>query len=184
MRKQRITAVTAVAPLCLAACVSLAACGTGSGSGRVGDGGPLRTGAPPLTPLTGTEWTVTALLDGATVNALPQSARGAAHFTFRKDGSAREDGSARAPGEPVAGSVNGSLGCNTFRSPVKASGTTVTPGRLTSTRKLCPGPRMPLERQVRKVLESTFTYAVGDGALTLKTSEGRGLRAVAAVRAK
>ncbi|MFD8969259.1 META domain-containing protein [Streptomyces sp. NPDC059568] len=134
------------------------------------------TSAPPV-PLAGTEWTVNALIDGATATSLPQGTDGKAHFTFGKDGS-----------------VEGSLGCNSFRGTAKVSeaaeGTgekaaaTITFGRLSATRKLCPGPEMPLERQVQKVLEGKVTYELHHRSLTLKQADGQGLDAVAAAPGK
>ncbi|MFE1957664.1 META domain-containing protein [Streptomyces sp. NPDC059479] len=141
------------------------------------------TSAPPV-PLAGTEWTVNALTDGATATSLPQGTVGKAHFTFGKDGS-----------------VEGSLGCNSFRGTAKVSeaaegaaqgategaeqkAATITFGRLSATRKLCPGPEMTLERQVQKVLEGKVTYELHHRSLTLKQADGQGLDAVAAAPGK
>ncbi|MFF3754222.1 META domain-containing protein [Streptomyces sp. NPDC002018] len=140
-----------------------------------GDAITLTSGAP--VPLAGTRWTVDALVAGATATSLPKGTEGKAYLTFGKDGS-----------------VEGSFGCNTFRGTAKVAGAdaaagsqaaaTVTFGRLSSTRKLCPGPEMTLERQVQKVLEGKVTYEVHHRALTLKRADGQGLDAMAAAAGK
>ncbi|MDX3855017.1 META domain-containing protein [Streptomyces sp. AK02-01A] len=123
------------------------------------------TSEPPA-PLAGTEWTVNALVAGATAKSLPGGTDGKAYFTLRN------------------GSVEGSLGCNRFSGPVEISGSTVTFGRISATRKLCPGPEMTLERQVQKVLEGKVTYDLHHRGLTLTTPDGQGLSAVAAPSGK
>lgn len=131
------------------------------------------TSEPPA-PLVGTEWTVDSLSEGATATSLPKGTEGKAHFTFRKNGKNL--------------SVEGSLGCNTFSAPAQVSGSgssaTLTIGRLISTRKLCPGPEMTLERQVQKVLEGKVSYELHHRALTLESAEGQGLGATAAAPTK
>ncbi|MEV0039145.1 META domain-containing protein [Streptomyces sp. NPDC050804] len=141
------------------------------------DGDAITLTSGPPAPLTGTEWTVSALTDGATATSLPQGTDGKAHFTFGKDGT-----------------VEGSFGCNSFRGTAKVSGagtgagekaaSTVTFGRLSSTRKLCPGPEMTLERQVQKVLEGNVTYELRHRSLTIKQADGQGLDAMAAASGK
>ncbi|WP_046508199.1 META domain-containing protein [Streptomyces odonnellii] len=132
----------------------------------------------PAAPLAGTRWTVNALTQGAVASSLPPGTEGKAHFTFGKDGT-----------------VEGSFGCNTFRGTAKITGTgsgstaeTITFGRLSSTRKLCPGPEMTLERQIQKVLEGEVTYELRHRALTVKKPDapanGTGLAAVAAATGK
>ncbi|MFE4176918.1 META domain-containing protein [Streptomyces sp. NPDC056909] len=141
------------------------------------DGDAITLTSGPPAPLAGTEWTVSALTDGATATSLPQGTDGKAHFTFGEDGT-----------------VEGSFGCNSFRGTAKVSeagtgagektASTVTFGRLSSTRKLCPGPEMTLERQVQKVLEGNVTYELHHRSLTLKQADGQGLDAVAAASGK
>ncbi|MFJ8073377.1 META domain-containing protein [Streptomyces sp. NPDC096176] len=115
-------------------------------------------------PLTGTKWTVNSLVSGETATSLPAGTENKAHLTFGKDGS-----------------VSGSLGCNRFTSTAKVSGDSITLGRLASTRKLCQGPEMDLERELVKVLdEGTVKYELKHRSLTLTASNGKGLAAVAA----
>lgn len=119
----------------------------------------------------GTEWTVDALAQAATATSLPKGTDGKARFTFREDGKEL--------------SMEGSLGCNSFSAPAKlsesASGApaTLTIGRVSSTRKLCPGPEMTLERQVQKVLEGKVAYELRHRGLTLTSAGGQGLSAIA-----
>jgi heat shock protein HslJ len=113
-------------------------------------------------PLTGTKWTVNSLVAGDTVTSLPKGTSGKAYFTFGKDGR-----------------VSGNLGCNSFSGSARAAGSTLTFGRLASTRKLCPGPQMTLEHRVEKVLEGKVTYELGHRTLSLTAAGGRGLRATA-----
>ncbi|MFJ1751116.1 META domain-containing protein [Streptomyces sp. NPDC088116] len=148
-----------------------------------GDAIALTSEAP--APLTGTEWTVDALTEDSTATALPKGTDGKARFTFSKDekvaGKETGKGSDKATTE---GSVKGNLGCNSFSAPAKISGSTVTFGRVTSTRKLCPGPEMTVERQVQKVLEGKVTYELHHRTLTLKAADGQGLSAAAAPSGK
>ncbi|MEU0372969.1 META domain-containing protein [Streptomyces sp. NPDC006283] len=121
------------------------------------------TSEPP-SPLVGTKWTVNSLVSGKSATSLPAGTENKAHLTFGKDGS-----------------VSGSLGCNRFTSTAKVSGDSITLGRLASTRKLCQGPEMDLERELVKVLdEGTVKYELKHRSLTLTASNGKGLAAVAA----
>ncbi|MER8072452.1 META domain-containing protein [Streptomyces sp. NPDC094034] len=135
------------------------------------DGDAIALTSEPPAPLVGTEWTVDALAQGATATSLPKGTDGKAHFTFRKDG------------KDLA--MEGSLGCNSFSASARlsesASGApaTLTIGRVSSTRKLCPGPEMTLERQVQKVLEGKVSYELRHRGLTLRAADGQGLSATA-----
>lgn len=144
------------------------------------EGDAITLTSEPPAPLAGTRWTVNALTEGAVASSLPQGAEGKAHFTFGKDGS-----------------VEGSFGCNTFRGTAKITEPKTGPGaiifgRLSATRKLCPGPEMTLERQIQKVLEGKVTYELRHRALTINKSDnksdvpanGPGLAAAAAPAAK
>ncbi|MEV7867126.1 META domain-containing protein [Streptomyces sp. NPDC088124] len=125
-------------------------------------------------PLAGTRWTVGSLTDDDTATSVPQGAEGKAFFTITlgKEAQAGKDGER-------TGSVEGSLGCNRFKAPATVTDTTLTLGRITATRKLCPGPGMTLERQVQKVLEGKVTYELRHRDLTLRTAEGEGIGALA-----
>ncbi|MFE4536600.1 META domain-containing protein [Streptomyces scopuliridis] len=140
------------------------------------DGDAIALTSEPPAPLVGTEWTVGALGRGATATSLPKGTDGKARFTFREDG------------EEL--SLEGSLGCNSFSAPARltepepgAPGI-LTIGRVSSTRKLCPGPEMTLERQVQKVLEGKVAYELGHRGLTLTSAGGQGLSATAAAPGK
>ncbi|MFJ8888669.1 META domain-containing protein [Streptomyces sp. NPDC102402] len=144
---------------------TLAACGTesgsGTGSGDSGDGsGTVST--EPSAPLTGTAWKVTGLVSGGTDASLPAGTEKKAHLTFGKDGS-----------------VEGSLGCNSFHGTAAVSGSTLTFGPLTSTRKMCPGPEMELERALLGVLEGRTTYVIDHRSLSIEAKSGKGLDASA-----
>lgn len=114
-------------------------------------------------PLVGTKWSVNSLLSAGTASSLPAGTDKKAYLTFGKDGS-----------------VQGSLGCNTFHSTAKISGADITFGRLATTRKMCPGPEMNLERELLKVLHGTVTYQLQHRGLTLTAPNGKGLAASAA----
>lgn len=118
-------------------------------------------------PLVGTKWTVNSLLSGQTASSLPAGTENKAHLTFGKDGS-----------------VRGNLGCNSFSSTAKVSGSSITFGNISSTRKLCPGPEMNLEREVLKVLDGTVTYELQHRGLSLTTPNGKGVAATATAPAK
>ncbi|MFD7291452.1 META domain-containing protein [Streptomyces sp. NPDC059863] len=135
------------------------------------DGDAIALTSEPPAPLVGTEWTVDALAQGATATSLPKGTDGKARFTFRKDGKDL--------------SMEGSLGCNSFSATARLSESasggqdTLTIGRVSSTRKLCPGPEMTLERQVQKVLEGKVAYELRHRGLTLRAADGQGLSATA-----
>jgi len=116
----------------------------------------------PPAPLTGTAWKVTGLVSGSVTASLPAGTENKAHLTFGKDGS-----------------VEGSLGCNSFRGRATVSGSTLTFGPLTSTRKMCPGPEMELERALNGVLEGTTTFGIDHRSLSIEAKNGKGLEASA-----
>ncbi|MFE2376258.1 META domain-containing protein [Streptomyces sp. NPDC059398] len=113
-------------------------------------------------PLVGTEWKVDALTEGASVSTLPRSTSGTARLTFAKDGS-----------------VHGKLGCNRVSGMAKVTGSTVTFGRLTTTRMMCKEPAMALERHLLKVVHGPVHYTVKGRTLTLTAHDGTGIRATA-----
>ncbi|MDQ0942351.1 META domain-containing protein [Streptomyces sp. V1I1] len=126
-----------------------------------GDSIALTSEAP--APLVGTKWTVNSLLSGETASSLPPGTEKNAHLTFGKDGS-----------------VRGSLGCNTFTSTAKISGSTITFDRLATTRKVCTGTAMTLESHLLKVLDGKVTYKLHHRGLSLTAADGKGLAATAA----
>ncbi|MFD9221448.1 META domain-containing protein [Streptomyces sp. NPDC060064] len=113
--------------------------------------------------LVGTKWWVNSLLSDGTASSLPAGTDKKAYLTFGKDGS-----------------VQGSLGCNTFHSTAKITGANITFGRLATTRKQCPGPEMNVERELLKVLDGTVTYKLQHRGLSLTAPNGKGLAATAA----
>ncbi|MGR4881805.1 META domain-containing protein [Streptomyces sp. LARHCF249] len=138
---------------------------------KAADGSTIAlTSEPPApdAPLAATEWTVDALVDGATVSSVPAEAAGKARFTLTADGAA-----------------SGSLGCNRFSAKAAVEGSSVTFGPLTTTRMACEGPAGEVER--------TLTALFGSGALTWKTQgqnltltapDGKGLTAKGATAAE
>ncbi|MEU2672903.1 META domain-containing protein [Streptomyces sp. NPDC007164] len=127
---------------------------------RTGDTITL-TSEPPA-PLTGTTWTVTSLVSGSTASSLPAGMEKRARLTFGRDGS-----------------VRGTLGCNTFRGNVTVTGSTATFRRTSTTRMMCPAPRMELERVLLAVLDGRTTYRIDHRTLSLTAANGEGLAATA-----
>ncbi|RST13794.1 META domain-containing protein [Streptomyces sp. WAC05374] len=124
------------------------------------DGDAIRLGEQPPAPLVGTTWTVDSLVSGRAATSLPAGTEGKASFVFGKDGS-----------------VRGNLGCNQFSAPVTTDGSTLTFGRVTSTRKLCPGPAMELERALLNTMKGKVTYAIDHRSLTVTAPGGTGFAA-------
>ncbi|MEU1124708.1 META domain-containing protein [Streptomyces sp. NPDC005899] len=118
--------------------------------------------AEPPAPLTGTAWKVTGLVADGVATSLPQGAKDEAHLAFGKDGS-----------------VQGSLGCNSFHGEAAVSGSTLTFGTFASTRKMCPGPAMELERALSAVLEGKTSYEIDHRSLRIEAASGKGLVASA-----
>ncbi|MEE1754158.1 META domain-containing protein [Streptomyces sp. SP18CS02] len=117
----------------------------------------------PPAPLAGTEWKVDSLTSGETATSLPSGTEGKAHFVFAKDGT-----------------VRGSLGCNSFTSTTTTDGSTITFGRVATTRRLCPGPEMDLERALLKAMAGKVRYTIEHRTLTLTAPNGSGFAAEAA----
>ncbi|MFE3518638.1 META domain-containing protein [Streptomyces sp. NPDC059166] len=157
MRTRRV-AVSALTLLTLAACGTETGSGPGSGDDAEGGSGTVRT-EPALTDV---RWTVSALtVDGKRTPA-PAGAERKARLTFGEDGS-----------------VEGSLGCNSFHGTAEVSGSAITFGPLVSTRKMCPGPETEVERALLGVLKGTTRYAVEQSSLSIEAKDGKGLRASA-----
>ncbi|MER5551310.1 META domain-containing protein [Streptomyces sp. NPDC002793] len=125
-----------------------------------GDSIALASEAP--APLAGTAWKVTGLVSGSTAASLPSGTENKAHLTFGEDGS-----------------VEGSLGCNSFHGTAEVTGSTITFGALASTRKMCPGPEMELERALNGVLAGRTTYEIEHRSLSIEAKSGKGLVASA-----
>jgi heat shock protein HslJ len=125
-------------------------------------GDSIALSSEPPAPLAGTAWKVTGLVSGSAATSLPAGAEGKAHLTFGKDGT-----------------VEGNLGCNSFHGKATVSGSTLTFGPLASTRKMCPGPEMELERALQGVLEGETTYGIDHRSLSIEAESGKGLGASA-----
>ncbi|MFH8757445.1 META domain-containing protein [Streptomyces atroolivaceus] len=127
-----------------------------------GAGDSIALTSEPPAPLAGTAWKVTGLVSGSVAASLPAGTENKAHLTFGEDGS-----------------VEGNLGCNTFHGKATVSGSTLTFGPLASTRKMCPGPEMDLERALQGVLEGRTTYEIEHRSLSIEAESGKGLHASA-----
>lgn len=128
------------------------------------EGDSIALTSEPPAPLAGTAWKVTGLVSGSTASSLPAGTEDEARLTFTEDGS-----------------VEGSLGCNSFHGKAAVSGSTITFGPLASTRKMCPGPQMKLERALLAALEGKTAYAIDHRTLSLTAKSGEGLTAAATV---
>ncbi|WP_435372406.1 META domain-containing protein [Streptomyces ficellus] len=123
-------------------------------------GDTVQLSEQPPAQLTGTKWTVQSRTSGETVSSLPAGTEGKAHFVFGEDGS-----------------VRGNLGCNSFSASATTEGSTITFGRVSATRKLCPGPEMEVERALLKVMSGKATYTIEHRTLTLTAPDGTGVAA-------
>ncbi|MCM2390944.1 META domain-containing protein [Streptomyces albipurpureus] len=117
------------------------------------------TSEPPA-PLVGTKWTVNSMMELDMVESLPAGTEKNAHLTFAKDGT-----------------VSGNLGCNDFNATVKISGTQLTFGPVSSTRKMCTGTAGQLEAHLMKAMAGKATYEVHQRGLFLYGPEGMGFSA-------
>ncbi|MEU8526507.1 MULTISPECIES: META domain-containing protein [Streptomyces] len=124
------------------------------------DGDTLVLSSQPPAPLKGTKWTVESLVSGDTASSLPAGTEGRAHFVIAEDGK-----------------VTGNLGCNRFSTTATVSGSTITFGRLASTRMVCAPPQMKVEEAMSKVFESRATYGLHVRSLTLTAPDGTGVAA-------
>ncbi|MFF8833744.1 META domain-containing protein [Streptomyces sp. NPDC015131] len=129
-------------------------------------GDTIRLSEQPPAPLQGTTWKVNSLVSGKTATSLPAGTEGKASMVFGKDGF-----------------VRGNLGCNQFSAPVTVEGSTLTFGRITSTRKLCAGPQMELERALTAAMQGKATYTVDHRTLTITAPGGTGFAAGADAKA-
>ncbi|MER5769007.1 META domain-containing protein [Streptomyces sp. NPDC001985] len=113
-------------------------------------------------PLIGTKWTVDSLLSGDVAESLPAGTERNAHLTFGKDGT-----------------VRGNLGCNSFNSTAKVSGSKITLGRISATRMMCAGTASMVEAHMLKVLDGEITYNLLNRGLTLTGPADKRVSAVA-----
>ncbi|MFF2849523.1 META domain-containing protein [Streptomyces sp. NPDC058001] len=114
-------------------------------------------------PLTGTEWTVTSLVEEKTATSLPKDVDGKAKLTFGKDGK-----------------VTGTLGCNRVSATAKITDGHLTLSRAVTTRMLCPEPVMKVERTLLRLFDGKqLTYELSHRGLTLTAPDGTGIAATA-----
>ncbi|MBY0276470.1 META domain-containing protein [Candidatus Binatia bacterium] len=127
------------------------------------DDGPTMVLAPEMPPQIEGAWNVNGVSDGR--KALMSTLRGTSlSLSF------------------AGGTVSGSAGCNTFRGAYKVQGDRVAIGRLSTTRKACPGDGvMKQESNFVAALEKAETWKIESGELTLRGADGE--RLVSAVAA-
>ncbi|MGI5481989.1 META domain-containing protein [Streptomyces lavendofoliae] len=123
-------------------------------------GDTVRLGEQPPAPLVGTKWTVNSLVSGRAATSLPPGTEGRATLVFGKDDS-----------------VRGTLGCNQFSAAVTTDGSTMTFGRVTTTRKLCAGPQMELEQALLRTMKGKVRYVIEHRSLTVTAAGGSGFAA-------
>lgn len=128
------------------------------------DDGPTMVLAPETPPQIEGAWNVNGVNDGR--KALMSTLRGTTlTMTF------------------AGGTVSGSAGCNTFRGTYKVQGERVAIGRVSTTRKACPGDGvMKQEANFVAALERAETWKIESGELTLRGADGE--RLVSAVAGK
>jgi heat shock protein HslJ len=114
-----------------------------------------RETADPDKPLDGTRWFLDTVIAGETASHATGSEE--AHLT-------------------IAGErVTGSTGCNGFQGTVARTGTKLTFGELSTTRKACTGDAAKLELVVLSTLRGELTYSIEAGRLKLRAPDGNGL---------
>ena len=75
------------------------------------------------------------------------------------------------------GRVDGFAGCNTFRGQYSVQDDTLSIGPLATTRRACTSPALQTQEQAYlNDLQTTRTFRVGGGLLTLVTSAGRSVQ--------
>jgi heat shock protein HslJ len=130
------------------------------------DGDTITLTSEPSAALVGT-WTLTTLRsDAKTGVEVPKAVADKVYLTFAGNGKDAGTGTAR-----------GNLGCNRFSTTTKVSGSTVTFGRVTTTRMACGEPQMRVERQMLEVLKGKVTYKLNHVGLSLTATDGASLTA-------
>lgn len=137
------------------------------------DGDTIALTAEKDAALTGTKWVVTSLVDHGTVSSPAgredRTAAGAPSFTLTKDGSVQGTG----------------LRCNSWRTTAHVVGSTVTFGKVTSTKMACDTPASAVEKRLSELLgEGEVGYELAHRSLTLTGQDGQGVRAETAPAAK
>ncbi|WP_327355036.1 META domain-containing protein [Streptomyces sp. NBC_01304] len=130
-------------------------------------GDSIDLSAEPPAELTGTKWTVNALLKGEVATSLAKGTK-PVHLTFGKDGT-----------------VSGNLGCNNVTTSAKiGKDGKITLGPAGTTRMMCAKGAMETERELLKLFDGTVTYELKHRSLTLTNADGVGLSANAGPQEK
>ncbi|MEV6023095.1 META domain-containing protein [Streptomyces sp. NPDC052036] len=114
-------------------------------------------------PLHGTRWRITALVDGDVASSLPTAAVGKAWFTLDRK----------------TGTASGSLGCNRFTAPATVRDRHLTLGSPRTTRKMCDGSLMSVEKNLTERLARPLAYRLAHREITLTSENGKGVQAAA-----
>ena len=114
-----------------------------------------RSVAEPDKNIEGTKWLLDTIFTGETAASVPAGAT--AHLTF------------------AGGRVTGSTGCNMLEGPATVSGSTITFGPLTMTRKACPDDLAEVERAMVAVLQGDVPFQIESDVLTLNPGAANGL---------
>ncbi len=113
----------------------------------------------PDRPVIGTTWAVDALIKPDAVVTSAAIEASAPTLTIGQDGQA-----------------TGSTGCNRFSGPVRVGDSTITFGKLATTRVACPDDVAVVERAVLHVLDGEVTYTVDGPTMKLTQADGTGLQ--------
>ncbi|MDG4860049.1 META domain-containing protein [Streptomyces sp. T-3] len=123
-------------------------------------GDSIDLAAEPPAELTGTKWTVTALVKDEVATSLAEGTK-PVHLTFGKDGT-----------------VRGNLGCNNVTTTAKiGKDGKITLGPAGTTRMMCAKGAMETERELLKLFDGTVTYELKHRSLTLTNADGVGVNA-------
>ncbi|WP_430333401.1 META domain-containing protein [Rhodococcus sp. ACT016] len=115
--------------------------------------------AEPDRPVIGTTWVVESLMTPDAVVTSTALEATAPSLTIGQDGQA-----------------TGSTGCNRFSGPVRVGDSTITFGKLATTRVACPDDVADVERAVLHVLDGEVTYTVDGPVMKLTRPDGTGLQ--------
>ncbi|MFF3513884.1 META domain-containing protein [Streptomyces sp. NPDC002573] len=113
--------------------------------------------------LHGTRWRITALVDKDVASSLPAAAAGKAWFTLDRK----------------AGTASGSLGCNRFTARATVRDRHLTLSSPRTTRKMCDGSLMSVERNLTERLARPLSYRLTHRGITLTSENGKGVQAAA-----
>ncbi|RVW11624.1 META domain-containing protein [Prescottella agglutinans] len=113
----------------------------------------------PVRPVIGTTWVVESLIKPDAIVTSAALETSAPSLTIGQDGQA-----------------TGSTGCNRFSGPVRVGDSTITFGKLATTRVACPDDVADVERAVLHVLDGEVTYTVEGPTMTLMQADGTGLQ--------